>query len=37
MTEAVRQLDLPVHVITNHRQLEGLCLHYTQQTWGLGR
>lgn len=33
MTQAVKNLDVPVHVIADHTQLQGLCLQYAKQTW----
>ncbi len=33
MSQAVEALGLPVHLISDHRQLEGLCLEYSKQTW----
>ena len=35
-SQAVAQLGLPVHVISDHLQLEGLCLEYSKQTWKVG-
>jgi hypothetical protein len=32
----LRQMNVPVHVIADHRGLEGLCLEYTQRVWGPG-
>jgi hypothetical protein len=36
LVQALRQMTVPVHVITDHRQLRGLCLDYTQEAWGSG-
>jgi len=35
-SEAINQLGLPVHVISDHTELEGLCLEYTKHTWKVG-
>ena len=33
LAEQIRKAGLPVHIITDHRQLEGLCLEYAKETW----
>jgi hypothetical protein len=33
LTEQISQAGLPMHVINDHRQLQGLCLEYARKTW----
>ena len=37
MTELVRKLGVPVHLLSNSCELDGLCLEYARRTWGRGR
>jgi len=32
----LREESLPVHMIADHKELEGLCLQYSRKTWGKG-
>jgi hypothetical protein len=36
LVEHLRQINVPVHVIADHTELDGLCLEYTRNTWGPG-